>query len=181
MLWVDIKYAGLIGHLVSNYKVKNNDRFLANFSCPLCGDGERKARTRGYLYVNKNGLGLNYKCHNCGAGMRLDGLLRRLDEALRQEYVAERYRERQDWNTNGRVPDEVPLPPSPDDDHADLGVLLRRVSELDEGHMAVRYLECRHIPDRHWPNLYYIEESVELNHYGVEIGDDTPKDRHTHT
>jgi hypothetical protein len=38
-LWVDIKYANLLGNYLEQYKKLDN--YLFNFRCPICGDSKK--------------------------------------------------------------------------------------------------------------------------------------------
>ena len=47
-LWLDVKYAGLLSVQLDKYKVKQQNPYLSNFRCPVCGDSERhKNKARG--------------------------------------------------------------------------------------------------------------------------------------
>ncbi len=75
MLWLDVKYANMLSIHLDRYVVKQNNPFLSNFRCPICGDSKtNKSKARGYLYQNKQGL--SFKCHNCYAGQSFSYLLK---------------------------------------------------------------------------------------------------------
>ena len=87
---IDNKYIGLLSTRLQKFKkVKAN---LFNFRCPLCGDSQKnKNKTRGYSYPVKNNS--NFKCHNCGASMSLNNLIKSLDGTLHKQYTMEKFKE----------------------------------------------------------------------------------------
>lgn len=90
MDFVDSKYISLISSRLDKFSRKKPDLF--NFRCPLCGDSSRnKSKTRGYLYAMKNNT--NFKCHNCGASMSFNNLLKKLDPILHKQYTMEKFKE----------------------------------------------------------------------------------------
>ena len=92
MLWIDTKYAGLISSSLPLFKVKQNNPYMANFRCPICGDSKKsKFKARGYLFTKKNEL--FYKCHNCGYGSSFGKLLKHVNSSLYDQYTLERYKE----------------------------------------------------------------------------------------
>lgn len=87
---VDAKYIGLISSRLERFKrVKDN---LYNFRCPICGDSQKdKRKARGYIYRAQNNT--NYKCHNCGASISFNNLLREVDPILQKQYAMEKFKE----------------------------------------------------------------------------------------
>ena len=86
---IDSKFIGLLSSRLQKFKrVKSN---LFNFRCPICGDSKKnKNKTRGYLYSVK--ANTNFKCHNCGASMSLNNLLKTLDTSLHKQYTLEKFK-----------------------------------------------------------------------------------------
>ncbi len=89
MLYIDAKYANILGSRLRNFKQK--DQYLWNYSCPVCGDSSKnKLKARGYIYRQKTDLFV--KCHNCGYGTNIGNLIKYVDTQLYDEYVLERYK-----------------------------------------------------------------------------------------
>ena len=87
---VDSKYIGLISSRLHKFKKVKAD--LYNFRCPICGDSQKnKNKARGYIYPVKNNT--NFKCHNCGASMSLNNLIKHLDTVLHKQYTLEKFKE----------------------------------------------------------------------------------------
>ena len=87
---IDSKYIGLVSARLVKFKRVKAD--LYNFRCPICGDSQRyKNKARGYIYSVKNNT--NFKCHNCGASMSFNNLLKKIDTTLHKKYVIEKFKE----------------------------------------------------------------------------------------
>jgi transcription elongation factor Elf1 len=86
---IDSKYISLVSARLQKFKRVKSD--LYNFRCPLCGDSQRnKNKARGYLYAVKSNT--NFKCHNCGASMSFNNLLKKIDTSLHGRYTMEKYK-----------------------------------------------------------------------------------------
>jgi len=89
MLYIDAKYAQILGSRLRNFKQKKD--YVWNYSCPVCGDSSKnKLKARGYIYRAKSDLFV--KCHNCGYGTNIGNLIKYVDPAMYDEYVLERYK-----------------------------------------------------------------------------------------
>lgn len=103
MLWIEIKYANIIGQKLKNFKIKKNSPYIANYSCSFCGDSE-KNKSRGYL-LEKKGKIISY-CHNCGPpGKSLGNLIKELDQFIYDDYRIETLKEK--WVATKITSDEV--------------------------------------------------------------------------
>lgn len=85
---IDKKYIELLAPQLNNFKT-NKDKY--NFSCPLCGDSKtNEKKARGWiLSLDQNSS--FFKCFNCGEHMSFKNFLKRIDENLYKQYVAEEY------------------------------------------------------------------------------------------
>lgn len=154
MLYVDVKYANMLGPRLRNYKHKTD--YLWNFSCPVCGDSKtNKSKARGYIYKVKTGLFV--KCHKCGYSTNLGNLIKYLDPVLYQEYVLENYKE-------GGLPRshhksvEIAIPAilrAPDLGEDSILEPIKRLDTLRPDHPAVKYALNRKISSKHLSLLYY--------------------------
>ncbi len=154
MLFVDAKYANILGSRLRNFKQKND--YLWNYSCPVCGDSSKnKIKARGYIYRKKSDLFV--KCHNCGYGTNIGNLIKHVDSNLYNEYVLERYKNGAlRYNDHKEVeevfPQERKLEVLLEDDVLSS---LQRLDKLGEDHPAVQYLLKRKIPKEKWKYLYF--------------------------
>lgn len=153
MLYIDTKYANIVGSRLRNFKKKND--YLWNFSCPVCGDSSRnKIKARGYIYRQKSDLFV--KCHNCGYGTNIGNFIKRVDSALYEEYVMERYRAGPSKHNSHKDITEVFKQSEPiqllEDD---ILSSLKRIDKMDETHPAVKYVIDRKIPRDNWDLLYF--------------------------
>jgi transcription elongation factor Elf1 len=151
MLYIDAKYANLLGSRLRNFKQKND--YLWNFSCPVCGDSSKnKLKARGYIYRAKSDLFV--KCHNCGYGTNIGNLIKYVDLNLYDEYVLERYK-------SGAVPQnshkDIKQVVTIEKELLEDNILepLKRLDKLPLDHPAVKYIIERKIPMEKWSLLYF--------------------------
>lgn len=158
-LWLDVKYAGLLSVQLEKYKLKQQNPYLSNFRCPICGDSDRsKNKARGYIYTKASSL--FYKCHNCGAGLSLPNLMKIVNHSLYDQYTMERYKEGLDLHSVNKPkhrPDfkfEAPKFKK----KSMIDKLFTKMDELPDDNPGVQYLELRKIPQAKFDSLYYIDD-----------------------
>ncbi len=148
--YIDIKFVNLISPQLQQFKKKGD--FLWNFRCPYCGDSQKsRTKARGFVFRKKNDL--FYKCHNCGVGANLGGLLKHVDSKTYNDYIFERYKK--GVKTNNPKPEfkfDVPV-------FRKKGVLknLKSISDLSTDHPARKIIEERYIPSESLSDLYLCE------------------------
>ena len=153
MLYIDAKYAAFLGSRLRNFKQQKD--YLWNFSCPVCGDStSNKLKARGYIYRTKSDLFC--KCHNCGFSSNLGNLIKRVDAALYDEYVLERYKAGATrYNAHKDVAPILPKPKIVELLEDDILDPLKRLDTLHVSHPAVKYVLDRKIPRDKWHLLYF--------------------------
>jgi len=151
-LWLDQKFASLIGTQLEQFKVVRPRPYNAKFRCNVCGDSAtNKLKTRGHFY-EKNGR-INFKCFNCGYSTSLSKFLKSFSPHLYTEYKLEYLREL----------GAEPAPFVPDIskfaerriDKFDPFKNLKKISQLKENHPAKRYVVSRNIPSSTHYRIYY--------------------------
>jgi transcription elongation factor Elf1 len=153
MLFIDAKYAQMLGSRLRNFKQKND--YLWNYSCPVCGDSSKnKLRARGYIYRTKSDLFC--KCHNCGHSTNIGNLIKYVDPQLYDEYVLERYKAGALKNNSHKDVSKI-IPEKETPQLLEDGILesLDRLDKLDVSHPAVKYVLKRKIPRDKWHLLYF--------------------------
>jgi len=154
MLYIDAKYAAIVGSRLRNFKQKKD--YLWNYSCPVCGDSTKnKLKARGFIY--RKGNDLFVKCYNCGHGTNIGNLIKYVDSVLYDEYVLERYKggaskHNAHKDVSSILPEENPKLELLMDEVLDG---LTRLDMFDETHPAVQYLINRKIPRDKWDLLYF--------------------------
>jgi hypothetical protein len=167
MLWVDQKYANMLGVRLNKFKVKKQNPFLANCRCPYCGDSDySKNKARGFIFVNKGSL--VFKCHNCGLAIPFAKLLKDQDPAMHAEYKLETIKElsgNHERLVRPAVGDQVFTPDMSKfakrqfEKNQVLGDM-KRISQLPVDHPARQYVVRRQIPHNQHFRLYYCPKFV---------------------
>lgn len=154
MSYIETKYVTLLSSRLDKFARKKEG--LWNFRCPYCGDSQKhKNKARGYFYQKRSDV--VYKCHNCGVGRTLANFLKDHAIDLYDEYLIERYKEGltgRGSNTpeptfNFQEPKFIRKVEKPDG--------MKKVTDLNTSHPAVRYLKQRQIPEDKLKDLYYVE------------------------
>jgi transcription elongation factor Elf1 len=154
LLWLDQKFASLIGTQLEQFKVKKTKPYIAQFRCPICGDSQSsKYKTRGHLYEHSGRI--NMKCFNCGYSTSLSKFIKTINPVLYTEYRLETLKE-----TGGSESDEKFIPAiekfsSRRIDHFDPFKDLRKISQLKPEHPAKKYIVDRRIPTNVHFRIYY--------------------------
>ena len=170
MSYLDTKYINLASASLQKYKkVKNG---LWTFRCPYCGDSKKnKNKTRGYIFQAKGDH--VFKCHNCGVTRSLSNFLKDNVPHVYDEYVMERYKE-------GTIGKNVPKPDLTKfitkPKFAKRTVDLKRLSSLNNFHVAKKYILDRGIPENKLDRLYYCPKFKEWTNTQKQTFFDTTTD-----
>lgn len=153
MLYVDVKFANMLGPRLRNFKHKGE--YLWNYSCNVCGDSSKnKIKARGYIYKIKTGLFV--KCHNCGYSTNIGNFIKYTDSNLYEEYVLENYKESGLPRQSHKSP-EIAIPDIIRTSSKTLTFLstLKSIDQLEPEHPARVYVERRKIPHDKLSLLYF--------------------------
>ena len=170
---IDSKYIGLVSSRLDRFKkVKAN---LYNFRCPICGDSQKhKNKARGYIYQVKTNT--NFKCHNCGASLSFNNLLKQIDSTLHKQYIMEKFKEGFAGGKNFVVDEPQFTFTSPKFRKKDICDDLVKISELNTTHRAKKYLINRGIKEDILSKLYYCPNFKEWTNRHKKTFDDTKHD-----
>lgn len=153
MLFIDVKYANMLGTRLRNFK--NKGEYLWNASCPVCGDS-KKNQFKARLFIFRVKTSLFVKCHNCGHSTNLNNFLKYVDPVLHEDYVVENYKEQGPQLGNVRkesetIPTIIQAPALTD------AVLdsIKRLDNLSIDHPAVKYCIKRKISTSMFHLLYF--------------------------
>jgi hypothetical protein len=156
-LWLDHKFASLVGTQLEQFKVVKSKPYSARFRCPLCGDSERnKFKTRGYFY-EYNGR-VNMKCHNCGHSTSLSKFIETINPMLYSEYRLEYLKDI--GVSNNSLKEETFVTDitkfaTRRIEHFDPFKGLKKISQLSHNHPAKKYIVDRKIPPNTHYRIYY--------------------------
>lgn len=172
---VDNKYIRLISSRLRNFKQKKDG--LYNFSCPLCGDSKKNlTKARGYVF--QKGTELFYRCHNCGAGTNVGGLLKALDATLHSEYIFERYKTGRTNNANSaNAILQLSTPKFAKVDKQKVFEHAEWLCNLPSEHYCMKYVTNRKIPKELYDKLLFTQhykqfiDALVPNH-GKQLYDD---------
>lgn len=151
MLLTDLDYIHSISHKLRNFKKKKD--YLYNFSCPVCGDSQKKkTKARGYLYRVKDMM--LYRCHNCGLSTTFGKLLERVDAETYKRYVLARYSSGESKHTIHDEPDYQSVVIK----ETTLLDTVKTVSRLSSEHPVRKYMQMRKIPEEYWDELRLVNK-----------------------
>lgn len=154
MLFVDAKYASLVGSRIKNFKSKG--QHVWQYTCPYCSDwSSEKIKARAYIYRKKTDLFT--KCHHCGHGSNIGNLIKHFDEDLYKQYVIERYS-----NNVSKYSDHKDISPmfQPSKELSteltdDILSPLQRIDTLEDTHFAKLYARSRMISEEQEKLFYF--------------------------
>lgn len=152
MIWLDHKYVNLLSGRLERFARVGSETY--RFRCPICGDSEKdKRKTRGYVF--QRGGKLRYFCHNCGASMRFQYLIKTIDPTLYLEYVKEKIKEN---NQNNETHEFVQkMKPPVFIKETQLSELVK-VSKLKPEHPVKQWVDGRQIPSNTHYKLFYCKK-----------------------
>jgi hypothetical protein len=156
-LWIDAKYANLLGSRLDRFKVEKHSPYSAIFRCPICGDSKKNEyKRRGNLFSSRQALWM--KCFNCSVSMPFSKFLKRIDPILYSEYVIETFKDGEPHKQTQPTP-TVRHGPSLGEDVMDR---LQRIGDLSQSHPARVYLEKRLVRSHQFTRVYYTENYAEF-------------------
>lgn len=173
-LYIDRKYATLIGARLENFKQKGPNLF--DFRCPFCLDSKKsKTKKRGYIYSKGNNL--FFRCHNCGRRHTMSNFLEFLDATLHKEYILERWRNGENGHSNYKKPDETTIIPKIKN-WREYFLGYQSIEVLEDNHYAKQYILSRQIPKSFLGEIFYvpdfkqfIDKIIPDNHHELPNGD----------
>lgn len=157
MIWLEVKFANLLGAHLPLFKHRKTNPYLATFRCPICGDSHRnKLKTRGYIFQHSQHLFVY--CHNCNYSASFRKFLKHQNPYLYDEFALELFKE----NSHG-VPitevEEVFATPVPVKSRtADKMGLFDLIVPSITSSTLVNYLKQRKIPENKWKYIFYTED-----------------------
>lgn len=151
-MYLEYKYLNRISSGLKNFKKLSADLF--NFSCPICGDSQKKkSKARGYVY-HKNALVL-FHCHNCSITLSFQNFLKQVEPNIYNEYVLEKFKNNKPTQEVHEFAQKMKAPK-----FMDFGPLkkLTKVSSLKDNHSVRKFVLQRKIPTNYHYKLFACPE-----------------------
>lgn len=161
MIWLEIKYANLLGSGLALFKHRKNNPYLATFRCPICGDSHRnKLKTRGYIFQQSQHLFVY--CHNCNYSASFRKFLKRQNSFLYDEFALELFRENAHGKPITEVEEVFATPVPVKSRTSDKNGLFDLVVPSITSPTLIHYLKQRMIPEDKWKYVFYTEDFPNL-------------------
>lgn len=151
-LFLELKYARMLGSSIERWKVKNNSPFHGNGRCKVCGDSA-KSKTLCRFHVREYSGACFVSCFNCGYSTNLIGYLKTFHPSLYSDFVFETYRVIDNDKpliksvSKSVVIDDSDLIPIKKPTKG-LNLLdLPYVSDMDKDSAVARYVAARELPE----------------------------------
>ena len=170
ILYIELKYARMVGPRLLLWRVKKDSPFHGNARCPVCGDSaQSKTKTR--FHITEHDGMVFCSCFNCDYKNSLTNFLKAHHPDLHSELVFEKYRVTGDSAPliigSGEPLKSVVKPT----ESALKRLALPRVSDLPETHFCTEYVKARQLPTY---EFYYAEKFLEFSkQYNPDVGDTT--------
>ena len=149
-LFLEIKYAKMVGVGLERWKVKKEHPFHGNSRCPVCGDSA-KSKSLCRFHIKQADDTLFVRCFNCDYSVHLTEFLKVYHPGLFSEFIFERYRidgkENTPIITTPKVAfDDAILIPTRKPVDQLVSLDLPFISDLPETHPVARYVASRKLP-----------------------------------
>jgi transcription elongation factor Elf1 len=151
--YLETKYIHMIGVGLDQFKQKSTNLF--NFRCVFCNDSKKsKLKSRGYFYEKKGKM--NYRCHNCGAGMSFQNFLKTHDPELYADFLVEKFDNK--YKKTPKISNDRLI----QFQHQNILHGIPTLIELKANHPAVKYVESRGLPTTSLYDIYYVDNIQKL-------------------
>lgn len=175
-LYLDIKYARIVGQRIEKWKIKKENPFHGSGRCNVCGDSAtNKNKTRFHIIQHNDTLFC--RCFNCDYSTNLFSFLKTYHSDIFAEYTFEKYRiigNSPIVTTKPIVTVPLELTRTPPTELFSLGLGL--ISELEINHPVRRYVAARKLPN--YPFMYcekFYEFSKQFNEDFDNYSRDEPR------
>jgi hypothetical protein len=171
-LYLDIKYARIVGQRLDRWKIRKENPFHLNARCPICGDSATNKNKARFHIIQKNDT-LFCRCFNCDYSTNLFSFLKVYHSDIFSEYTFEKYRvtDSAPVITSKHIVETAKTPQI-----AVNSLDLQLVSGLDINHPVRSYVTSRNLPD--YPFMYvekFFEFSKQYNDDLVNYTKDEPR------
>lgn len=149
--YLDYKYINLLSPSLERFSWKRGN--IASCRCPICGDSHKnKLKTRFYFFKHKDSYLV--KCHNCGYSNSFRSFLQSLNNILYREYSLESFN---DSYGNRTKREHIFIVESIPKFQNSVLYDAEKISNLQNNHVAKKYLIDRQIPTPCFDDLYFTD------------------------
>jgi hypothetical protein len=167
-LFLDIKYAKIIGVQHDRFKVKKDNPFHGQCRCRICGDSAKSKSLARFHFTVHAGL-VFVRCFNCGYSNSIQNYMKMYFTGEFSEYCFEKYRKDivEHVIISPKVADAELIPK----EHVKCFKLdLPYVSDLPEDHFVKKYVASRKLPD------YPFQFAQDFYSFSAQYNDDLKED-----
>lgn len=146
----EVEFINKISTHLDNFTQKGYGKY--NFSCPICGDGKTKYKSRAW-FLERNTY--YFHCFNCSAQMSFVNFLKLKFPEVYTEYVFAKLSVSKNQNKEMKFIEKKDIDLTA---HNYINSILKPLSDN-----ALKYLKSRKIPERFYKDIYVIENFKYLN------------------
>lgn len=159
MGFIEIKYINLCSYELRNFHKK--DRYLWNFSCPLCLDSHKNSRkARGYIFQEKGDF--IYHCHNCSISLSFRNFLKQINSELYRSFCLELFQSKSEKNKEDFCPSlEEKYHNVPQFHDFNIFSDLKKISDLPFNDPHRDFITKRKIPIEYYSKLFACQNFME--------------------
>ena len=150
--YIDVKFLNIVSCRLEGFTQKNAEQWACR--CPFCGDSQKKkSKKRGFFYKKANDM--FFRCFNCEKSTTFFKFLQFIDGDLAKEYQMERFTSGETKQQNYKKPEFKFKKPV---FNKKVKLNIPTISELNDDHIAKKYVIGRKIPKGSYKDLYYAED-----------------------
>jgi hypothetical protein len=146
MLFIDIKYAKMVGQRVERGRLKSESPFHFQGRCGVCGDS-RESKSKMRFHMRTLDDTVMCTCFNCGLALPIGAYMKTYEPDLFADYKFEKYRINGDGGPVITTTTETSVEPLKPVSEAISKLDLQLVSDMPNDSVAARYVASRQLPN----------------------------------
>jgi hypothetical protein len=176
-LYIQIKYARIVGQTIARWVIKKDNPFHGNGKCHICGDSAKSSSKKRFHIIQHDEC-IFVKCFNCDYSSNLIGYLKTYHTNLFRDFIFEKYKDGVTENAPTITTPKVDIDLKPIKTASDqlFSLDIPFIKDLPKSDLAPRYVASRHLPD--YPFQYaenFYKFSSQFNADLSKTGADEPR------